>query len=91
MMQGRFPCMGCVLLLVLGFASPVNGQPLPDGAEDWYLETSDGTDLYVVEFGAAAAPGDTVVVLHGGWGAEHSYLRSAVEPLANQYHFVLYD
>lgn len=80
-----------VLLLVLGFTSPVNGQHLPDGADDWYLETSDGVDLYVVELGAAAVPGDTVVVLHGGWGAEQSYLWSALEPLANQYHFVFYD
>jgi len=91
MMRHCIVYMCCVFLLVLGFASSVNGQPLPDGAEDWYLQTSDGVDLYVVEFGAAAAPGDTVVVLHGGWGAEHSYLRSAVEPLASQYHFVLYD
>jgi len=81
----------CALIFVLGFATPVNGQHLPDGAEDWYLETSDGVDLYVVEFGAAAASGDTVVVLHGGWGAEQSYLWSAVEPLAGQYHFVFYD
>lgn len=81
----------CVLIFVLSFVSPVNGQHLPDGADDWYLQTSDGTDLYVVEFGAAAIPGDTVVVLHGGWGAEQSYLWSAVEPLAGQYHFVFYD
>lgn len=80
-----------VLLLVLGFTSPVNGQHLPEGADNWYLETSDGVDLFVVELGAAAAPGDTVVVLHGGWGAEQSYLWSALEPLANQYHFVFYD
>lgn len=80
-----------VLLLVLGFTSPVNGQHLPDGADDWYLETSDGVDLFVVELGAAAAAGDTVIVLHGGWGAEQSYLWSALEPLANQYHFVFYD
>jgi pimeloyl-ACP methyl ester carboxylesterase len=81
----------CILLLFVGFVLPADGQHLPDGAEDWYLETSDGVDLYVVEFGAAAAPGDTVVVFHGGWGAEQSYLWSAVEPLANQYHFVSYD
>jgi pimeloyl-ACP methyl ester carboxylesterase len=70
---------------------PANGQHLSDRADDWYLETSDETNLYVVEYGTAAAPGDTVVVLHGGWGAEYSYLWPAVEPLADQYHFVLYD
>lgn len=64
-MQRRATNTRCVLLFVFGFVSPVNGQPLPDGAEDWNLETTDGVDLYVVEFGAAAVPGDTVVVLHG--------------------------
>lgn len=91
MMQRRLAYTGCALLLVFGFVSPANGQHLPDGTEDWYLEASDGTDLYVAEFGAAAAPGDTVIVLHGGWGAEHSYLWPAVKPLADQHHFVLYD
>ena len=81
----------CILLLLVGYALPAGGQHLPDGADDWYLETSGGADLYVVEFGAAAARGDTVVVLHGGWGAEQSYLWPAVEPLAGRYHFVLYD
>jgi pimeloyl-ACP methyl ester carboxylesterase len=32
-----------------------------------------------------------VIVLHGGWGAEHSYLLPAVRPLADTYRFVLYD
>lgn len=80
-----------ILLFFVGVVLPAVGQHLPDGADDWYLETSDGADLYVVEFGAASAPGDTVVVLHGGWGAEQSYLWPAVEPLANRYHFVFYD
>mgnify|MGYP006293477737 CR=1 FL=1 len=82
---------GFFLLLVLISLLPAHAQPLPDGATDWYLETNDETDLYVVEFGAAAAPGDTVVVLHAGWGADHSYLCPAVTPLADQYRFVLYD
>ncbi|MCS3626240.1 pimeloyl-ACP methyl ester carboxylesterase [Salinibacter ruber] len=90
-MQPRIIRTWCALIFVLSFASPVTGQHLPDGAEDWYLEASDGVDLYVVEFGAAAAPGDTVVMLHGGWGAEHSYLWPAIIPLADRYHFVLYD
>ena len=66
-MQPQIIRTWCALIFVLSFASPVTGQHLLDGAEDWYLEASDGVDLYVVEFGAAA--GDTVVVLHGGWGA----------------------
>lgn len=53
----------------------------------WYLQTSDSVKHFVTEFGK----GDTVVVLHGGWGAEHSYLIDAFRPLSNQFHFVLYD
>lgn len=56
-------------------------------AEDWYLWTDDGVRHYVVETGQ----GPTVVVLHGGWGAEHSYLLDVVTPLADRFHFVLYD
>jgi len=82
---------GGLLLLILFCAPLATAQHLPDGATDWYLKTSDGTNLYVAEFGAAAAPGDTVVVLHGGWGAEHSYLWPSIEPLADEYRFVLYD
>ena len=59
--------------------------------EEWYLWTDDGARLYVTEFGQAQAAGDTVIVIHGGWGAEHSYLFEAVRPLTGQYHFVLYD
>ena len=43
-----------------------------------------------MEFGTAEAAGDTVVV-HGGFGAEHSYLIEPLLPLSDRYHFVLYD
>lgn len=62
--------------------------PLPASAtEEWYYIADDGVRHYVTEFGR----GDTVVVLHGGPGAEHSYLLDAVMPLADRFHFVLYD
>lgn len=62
--------------------------PLPSLArEEWYYVADDGVRHYVTEFGH----GDTVVVLHGGPGAEHSYLLDAVMPLADRFHFVLYD
>ena len=64
--------------------------PAPLGAatqEEWYYIADDGVRHYVTEFGH----GDTVVVLHGGPGAEHSYLLDAVIPLADRFHFVLYD
>jgi pimeloyl-ACP methyl ester carboxylesterase len=74
-------------------------KPLPtvDGMpfNQWYMNTTDadGAKLshYVAEYGVEAKPGNTVIVLHGGWGAEHSYLVPAIKPLADQYRFVLYD
>lgn len=54
---------------------------------EWKLTTDDGVNLYMFEFGK----GDTVLVLHGGWGAEHSYLTDAFLPLAGSFHFVFYD
>lgn len=79
------------LLLLVGMGQPLHAQYLPRDAEDWYLTTEDGHRIYVVERGPADPARDTVVVLHGGWGAEHSYLWPAVKPLADRYHFVLYD
>lgn len=64
---------------------------LADPSEQWYFWTDDGVRHYAYELGTAAGPGDTIVVLHGGWGAEHSYLVDAVTPLADRYRFVLYD
>lgn len=55
--------------------------------DEWRLYTKEGVSLFVREFGT----GDTVTILHGGWGAEHSYLIEAFAPLANKYHFIFYD
>lgn len=67
----------------------VLAQPELPGSEQWYNFTDDGHQQYVYEFGNAASPGDTVVVLHGGWGADHSYLIDPLVPLADRYRFVL--
>lgn len=92
-----------VLLVLAGMAcmSPIGSPAGPALAqhkrvkapesEQWYHWTNDGVRHYVYGFGRAAAPGDTVVVLHGGWGAEHSYLIEPFRPLADRYRFVLYD
>lgn len=79
-----------IVYMVLVVPAGAFAQLLAD-REEWYLWTDDGTRLYVAEFGRAAAAGDTVIVLHGGWGAEHSYLLGALAPLADRYRFVLYD
>jgi len=63
-------------------------QLLPRHTDEWYLPTEDEScRLFVREYGT----GPTVVVLHGGWGAEHSYLLDAIAPHVESYHFVLYD
>lgn len=54
---------------------------------EWYLPTSDSTNLYVEEYGQ----GDTFIVLHGGWGAEHSYLQYPLAEHKEDHHFVFYD
>lgn len=66
-------------------------QPRYANSDQWYNFTEDGHVQFVVEIGHAAAAGDTVVVLHGGWGADHSYLIDPLAPLAEQYRFVFYD
>ena len=54
----------------------------------WYMKTPDGCSLFVQEYGRGE---DTLVVLHGGWGAEHSYLLKAMKGLEDKYHLVFYD
>jgi pimeloyl-ACP methyl ester carboxylesterase len=55
------------------------------------MKTADNVVHYIAEYGIERVPGNVVVVLHGGWGAEHSYLLPAIRPLAHEYRFVLYD
>ena len=55
---------------------------------EWYLPTGDGCSLFVQEYGQGP---ETIVVLHGGWGAEHSYLIDPLISLGNRYHLVFYD
>lgn len=55
--------------------------------EEWYLPSPDGCTLYVKEVGR----GSPLVVLHGGWGAEHSYLLDAFDYLESNYRLIFYD
>jgi proline-specific peptidase len=73
-----------VLLLVV----PSGFSQLADGEPEWYLPTGDGCRLFVQEFGHGK---ETVIVLHGGWGGEHSYLLDAFHGLEPHYHLVFYD
>lgn len=75
-----------VILFLLG-PSLVYSQNLNPNLDQWYLWTEDDTRLFVAEGGQ----GDSVIVIHGGWGAEYSYLVPALEPLFDQFHFTFYD
>lgn len=55
---------------------------------EWYLKTSDSLDIFVKEVGTGD---DTVIVVHGGFGANHEYMLEAIEGLEDQFFFVLYD
>lgn len=68
-------------------ARPAIAPAPADDITEWDYVADDGVRQYVMEFGR----GDTVVVLHGGWGGDHSGLLAAVRPLADRFHFVLYD
>lgn len=63
-------------------------SPLPYAARDeWWVMNDDGCSLYVAEFGQ----GPPIVVVHGGFGAEHSYMLDAFDGLASGRHLVFYD
>lgn len=74
-----FLCIACTRP---AFAQLNHAQP------EWYLPTGDGCSLFVQEFGQGP---ETIVVLHGGWGAEHSYLLDIFKRLDERYHLVFYD
>jgi pimeloyl-ACP methyl ester carboxylesterase len=94
------PYCTLLLLFICGF---IQGQT-PNGKsvtrshggqapfiKDWFLSTGDwekDPQLYVYEFGTGR---DTVIMLHGGWGGEHSGLVDAVRDLKERYHFIFYD
>jgi proline iminopeptidase len=69
-------------------AAPAASQ-LAHSEPEWYLRTGDrACRLFVQEYGHGR---DTAIVLHGGWGAEHSYLLEAFRGLDERYHLVFYD
>ena len=76
------------ILLYILLTTNISAQIKEFHSEEWYLLTNDrAAQLYVLEFGK----GDTVVVLHGGFGAEHSYLLGAVKFLEEKFHIIMYD
>lgn len=72
------------------FTNTTFGQYLPENGEYHYLKTVDGFNLYVLEVGNKNAE-NTFIVLHGGFGAEHSYLLNAILPHTDEHRFILFD
>jgi len=80
--------VGLLVVLLLA-AGPLFGQDdLP--LDRWYLDVDDGCRLTIVEPYGDRSP-EPIVVLHGGWGAEHSYLVPVVEGIDGDRRFVFYD
>jgi pimeloyl-ACP methyl ester carboxylesterase len=69
-------------------AGPIRAD-FEDVGEFWYLSIGNGVELFVHELGDAEGP--PVVVLHGGPGADHSYLHGVASGLGDRFHFIFYD
>jgi pimeloyl-ACP methyl ester carboxylesterase len=67
---------------------PLSPSDHPSVESEWYLPTTDGkARLYVWEVGE----GSPVLVVHGGFGAEHSYLYDPLRGLAGDHRLIFYD
>lgn len=96
--MNKFFLIGVIFLVSLDAVSqvkavnkPADQQEQLPGLKDWFLSTGNWENdpqLYVREFGTGH---DTVIMLHGGWGGDHSGFLDAVIDLANQFHFIFYD
>jgi proline iminopeptidase len=77
----------CALCAVATVPMRLTGQKTYADREEWWAEAPDGCSLYVAEYGK----GNPIVFVHGGFGAEHSYLLDAVQGLEKMFHLVFYD
>ncbi|QQR88332.1 MAG: alpha/beta hydrolase [Flavobacteriales bacterium] len=76
------------LVLILGCRAQQTPTGVLPGAECWYLPAPDGVcELFVMEFGT----GSPVVVLHGGPGADLTYMLPIANGLDSTHRFVFYD
>ena len=74
-------CLGTV-----GTAASAQGKA--EMNDEWYLPTPDGCRLYIYERGTGP---DTVVVLNGGFGQDHTYMLPAFEGIEDRYRVIFYD
>ena len=71
-----------------GYSQETYREPSID---QWFLSTGDWDNdpqIYVKEIGTGIKP---VIMVHGGWGAEHSGLVKAVDGLQNEFRFIFYE
>lgn len=80
--------LSLVALLSCAFSTVLATAQLQHAQPEWYLPVGDGCKLFVQEFGQGP---ETIVMLHGGWGAEHSYLLDSMKGFDEHYHLVFYD
>lgn len=88
--RSRFLCLAAFLLLISAHPRAMAKDHVLE-SEQWYNWTSDGVRHFVYEIGPSNNTSDPIVVLHGGWGAEHSYLIKPMLPIAEKYRLVFYD
>lgn len=75
--------------LVLAFLISLTIKAQDKNYEEWYMNTSDSVRIYVKELKSIS--NDTVIFVHGGFGANHDYLLDALKGLEKEFHFILYD
>jgi proline iminopeptidase len=70
--------------------TPAHLQPMYyGGGVEWTFEAEPGCRIYVREYGAEDA--EPWIVVHGGFGAEHSYLLDAFSGLEREVRLIFYD
>lgn len=96
-MKSRFPGVELAFSVTVLFGLPdaslgqANTPPVVECTGvcrlSWYLRRDSTTELFITELGR----GQPVVVLHGGPGADHSYMLPMSEQLIGERRFVFYD
>lgn len=79
--------MNKTMLLILILLSSLTLSAQDQHYTEWYLQREDA-DIFVKELGSGK---DTVIVIHGGFGANHDYMMDAIKGLSRRFRFVLYD
>ncbi len=80
-----------ITAILISHIHSANAQFLPDQADFFWLYTDDHVAHFILEIGDNPDPQNTYIVLHGGYGGDHSYLINLVMPHTDTHRFVLYD